>query len=98
MDTTEKVYHEVKYHVNEDAALYTYMYKRGDTVVVDNMCVAFTTSDEKNIERMREKTKVDGFMFWADSEEGKKWKEENRQAIAAALLNGMRNMFNGGSQ
>lgn len=87
MDTTEKAYHEVKGNVKQESAVYTYMYKRDEVVHIDNMCVSYRSSDEDNIERMREKTKIDGFLFWAESEEGKQWIKENMASISAALLN-----------
>ena len=86
MDTTEKAYYDVKDQAGQDAALYSYMYKRDGAVVIDNMCVAFTANDEKNIQRLRERARMDGFMFWAESEEGKRWMKENGKAIAAAFV------------
>ena len=58
MDTTEKAYYDVKDQAGQDAALYSYMYKRDGAVVIDNMCVAFTANDEKNIQRLRERARM----------------------------------------
>lgn len=86
-DTIEQTYFEVKEKVAKPAALYGFMYKKDGTVYIDNMCVAYTTSDEQNIQRLRDKATMDGFMFFYDSEDGRKWVKENSKSISAALLN-----------
>lgn len=97
INTAAEVYHEVKRMVNDNpSALYIYMRKNGKTVHVESMAVAFSTNDEKNIERLNEKTKMDGFMFFAESDAGRQWKEENKAILGAALWNHVKGTFSRG--
>lgn len=97
MDTTTNVYFDVKNkYKSNTGVLYFYMYDRNGTTCIDSMAVAYPTGDEKNIERMKEKAKMEGFMFFAESEEGRRWVEENKAALAEAWWNTIRGTFNNG--
>ena len=64
--------------------MYIYMRLKDGIVHIDSIAVSFATSDEKNIARMIEKSKEEGFMFFAESEEGKQWRKEHARNIRDA--------------
>ncbi len=85
MSTIEEVYYRVKRNANPSmAAMYMYMRLKDGIVHIDSMVVSYATDEEKNIARMEEKSRAEGFMFFAESDEGLKWRKENMAAIRDA--------------
>jgi hypothetical protein len=67
-----------------------YVYKDKNNIIqIGSTMVAEFISDEKTIEKyvnkMKEIEKIDGFMFWNNSEEGKKFFDENWNEIGKCL-------------
>ena len=87
----ESVYYEVKENVKPSlAAMYIYMRLKDGIVHIDSIAVSFATSDEKNIARMIEKSKEEGFMFFGRSfgtMMGSCWCMRKERAMNSACIN-----------
>jgi hypothetical protein len=63
-----------------------YWIKDGDKFILDYVIVSFLKKDRKFVKEILGKKELEpGFLFWASSEDGEKFYEENYERIVASL-------------
>jgi len=90
--TAKEIYYKAKFYANLPMELLGYLFKDEYGVIQIGATIIVSYKDDidtalAEIEKMEVIEKQEGFMFWNISPEGEKFKEDNIEAIANALIN-----------
>ena len=71
----KEVYLKVKNESGQNSALFGYVYKDSDGVMIlaNHLPLSFEHGEEYNLKKMMEISSKENFVFWSNSDEGEEW-------------------------
>ncbi len=84
----KKIYYQIKKESLLPVAMLYYLYKDNNNIIqIGKYIVVDFNEDEKSIKQMEKIAKTDGFMFFVNSNKGKKWLKENPIKVNVKKMN-----------
>jgi len=91
---TEEIFYRIKEKNLIPAGYGLFAQKREAVVNLDRIPLLLSEREkEETLKQMKKLEDSDGFLFWYESDEGREWKEENKDSLCGCVRDYLRKYF-----